>query len=82
MVISSLIIESKLDSLSAVAEALAALDGVEVHGTDAQTGRIVVTVEAENTEASHSTAAEMVHIPGVLNVNLIYANFEDENLNR
>ncbi len=82
MVISSLIVESKLDCVSAVAENAAAREGIEVHGIDPDTGRIVITIEAESTEASHALASELVQIPGVLNVNLIYANFEDENLNR
>ena len=43
-------------------------------------GKIVVTIEVAGISASHDTAASFVQIDGVLNVNLVVANFEDENL--
>ena len=42
--------------------------------------KIVVTIEAPSTGASHEVSSRMVAIPGVLNVNLVYVNFEDETL--
>lgn len=78
VVISSLVVEAALDAVEAVAEALAQFEGVEVH--EINDYKIVVTVEAPSTGASHKMASRFVEIPGVLNVNLIYVNFEDETL--
>lgn len=78
MAISSLIVEALPDSLDAVQERLAAYPGVEVHGADAQTGRIVVTIEAESIDASHELASSFIEIPNVWNVNLVYVSVEDE----
>ncbi len=76
LVISSLIVEAHPEAVSAVTEALAALEGVEVHEVNGY--KIVVTIEAPSTGASHEVSSRMVAIPGVLNVNLVYVNFEDE----
>lgn len=78
VVISSLVVEAVPDAVEAVAEALGALEGVEVH--EINDYKIVVTVEAASAGASHKMASRFVEIPGVLNVNLIYVNFEDETL--
>ena len=80
MVISSLVVEAFPEHAAAAAEELAKIEGVEVHGVDPDTGKIVVTIEAESVERSHDTAATFIEIDGVINVSLIYANFEDENL--
>ena len=80
MAISSLIVECFPQKTQYVAEQLATIKGVEVHGTDETAGKIVVTIEVPGISASHDTAASFVRIDGVLNVNLIVANFEDENL--
>lgn len=76
VVISSLVVEAKPEDVESVAKTLATFEGVEVHEVNGY--RIVVTVEAPSTGASHETASRFVQIPGVLNVNLIYVNFEDE----
>ncbi|WP_302963120.1 chaperone NapD [uncultured Adlercreutzia sp.] len=76
LVISSLIVEARPEAVPAVADALAALEGVEVHEVNGY--KIVVTIEAPSTGASHEVSSRMVSIPGVLNVNLVYVNFEDE----
>lgn len=76
VVISSLVVEAVPDSVESVAAALAAIEGVEVHEVNGY--KIVVTIEAPSTGASHQTSSRFVEIPGVLNVNLVYVNFEDE----
>ena len=77
MVISSLIVETIADSVDAVAQAVAAMEGVEVHEI-VDGYKIVITIEAETVDASHDIANSIVPITGVLNVNLIYVNFEDD----
>lgn len=78
VVISSLVVEARPESVDAVARALAAMEGVEVHEVNGY--KIVVTIEAPSTGASHGISSRFIQIPGVLNVNLVYVNFEDETL--
>lgn len=78
MAISSLIVDALPDSLDQVADALDAIEGVEVQGTDVSTGRIVVTLEAPSIDASHRIASSFINIPNVFNVNLVYVSVEDE----
>ena len=75
-VISSLIVETLPENMARVEEALAALDGVEIHGSE--NGKVVITIEKETTTASHDLANDVTKMDGVLAVNLIYANFEDD----
>lgn len=80
MAISSLIVECAPERTADVAAELALCDGVEVHGADADRGKVVVTIEADGVDASHDIASHFIDIESVRGVDLIYANFEDENL--
>ena len=80
MALSSLVVECKPQRTASVAQELAQIEGVEVHGIDEQAGKVVVTIEVPGIDASHDIAAGFIGIEGVWNVNLIVANFEDENL--
>ena len=75
-VISSLVIETVSDYTDGIAAWLAEMEGVEVHGIDGY--KIVITIEAETVDASHEIANSIVPITGVIGVNLIYLNFEDD----
>jgi len=76
VVISSLVVETVPGKTAAVAADLAAREGVEVHET--QGHKLVVTIEAATTGASHAVASGFAAVPGVTGVNLVYCNFEDE----
>ncbi len=76
MVISSLVVETVPDSTEAVAAQLPGFDGVEVH--DIVDYKVVITIERETVDESHAVANEIALVDGVLNVNLIYLNFEDD----
>lgn len=76
VVVSSLVVETVPQQTAAVAAALSALEGVEVHETVDY--KLVVTIEADSTFASHRIASSFVALPGVTGVNLVYCNFEDE----
>ena len=76
MVISSLVVETAPDYTAALAAKLIEYTGVEVHGTDGY--KIIITIEAETVDASHDLASEIALIEGVLNVHLVYLNFEDD----
>jgi len=76
MVISSLVVETAPDYTEAVAAQLPGFAGVEVHEVNGY--KIVITIEAETVDESHDTADELAQVQGVLNVSLIYLNFEDD----
>ena len=76
VVISSLVVEALPESVEAVSEALGKIEEVQVH--EVNDYKIVVTIEAASTTDSHAIASRFIEIPGVLNVNLVYVNFEDE----
>lgn len=82
MTISSLIVECAPEACDAVAAELSMRDGVEVHGIDAKQGKVVVTVEADGIDESHRIASDFVSIDMVRGVDLVYANFEDDNLGK
>lgn len=76
VVISSLVVNTVSDSTIEVAHALSAMQGVEVH--EVVESKLVVTLESETVDSSADVAAQFQEIPGVLSVNLIYVNFEDD----
>lgn len=80
MVISSLVVEAYPADAQRIAARLAETPGVEVCGVDAETGAIAVVLEAAGIDASHDTASGFAALQGVRGVNLVYADFEDENL--
>ena len=76
-VISSLVVETVPEYTAAVKAELEAIGGgVEVHGVEGR--NIVVTIEAETVDESHAIANGFIGITGVIGVNLIYVNFEDD----
>ena len=52
------------------------MEGVEVH--EVVESKLVVTLESETVDSSADVAAKFQDVPGVLSVNLIYVNFEDD----
>lgn len=76
VVVSSLVVDTLPPQTAAVAASLSAMEGVEVHETVDY--KLVVTIEADSTSASHRIASSFVAIPGVTGVGLVYCNFEDE----
>ncbi|HBT95394.1 MAG TPA: glutamate synthase [Coriobacteriia bacterium] len=76
MVISSLVVETFPDFTADIQKGLSEIDKVEVH--DVNDNKIVVTIEADSVDESHAIANSFVAFEGVVNVNLIYANFEDD----
>ena len=76
VVISSLVVETVSEYTQAVAEQLEGFDGVEVHGIDGY--KIVITIEAPTVDESQGIANSIVPLAGVIGVNLIYLNFEDD----
>ena len=75
-VISSLVVETMPDCTQSVAEKLSEIAGVEVHGIEGY--KVVITIEAETVDDSHEIASGLINLGGVIGVNLIYVNFEDD----
>lgn len=65
-----------LDNTRQVADELASRQGIEVHGIDGY--KIIITIEAPTVDESHDIANAIVPIVGVIGVDLIYLNFEDD----
>ena len=76
MVISSLVVETAPEYTDEVAQKLPEVNGVEVH--EVQGYKVVITIEADTVDESHDIANGLTSITGVLSVNLIYLNFEDD----
>lgn len=76
MVISSLVVECVQGYVDQVKSQLEAMDGVEVH--EVHDYKLVVTIEAETVDDSHDIANSFVPISGVIGVNLVYLNWEDD----
>jgi nitrate reductase NapD len=65
-----------LDYTQQVADELASRQGIEVHGIDGY--KIIITIEAPTVDESHAIANAIVPVVGVIGVDLIYLNFEDD----
>ena len=76
MVISSLVVECAQGFEEQVRAALVAIPGVEVH--EVHDYKLVATIEAETVDDSHDVANSFISITGVIGVNLIYLNWEDD----
>ena len=76
MVISSLVVECVQGYVDQVKSQLEAMDGVEVH--EVHDYKLVVTIEAETVDESHDIANSFVPLTGVIGVNLVYLNWEDD----
>ena len=73
--ISSLLVHARPASLPAVRAAVAALDGVEVHGASPQ-GKIVVTLETASEGGIVERLAAIREVAGVLSAALVFHQVE------
>jgi nitrate reductase NapD len=72
-----LVVVPAADTAVAVAE-LDALPGVEVHHTHPETGRIVVTIEAETVPDEVELLRRIKALPRVVLAEMVYHNFEED----
>lgn len=77
MNISGVVVRTLPEKIHAVEDILLNMEGVEVHGHN-DDGRMVVTIEQENTRESSDVILQMQNVPGVLSTMMIYHQFEDE----
>lgn len=76
MNISGVLVRTFPDGVLPVSAGLTKLPGVEVHGNHSD-GRIVVTVEQQETSQLADVITKMTELPGVLAASMIYHQFED-----
>ncbi|MCL2807663.1 MAG: chaperone NapD [Coriobacteriia bacterium] len=76
VVISSFLASTIKGQTDAVAEAISHISGVEVHETHNTT--LVLTIEAPTIQESTKIATEVNLTEGVITLQMIFANFEDD----
>ena len=76
MNIAGVVIHAHPDSVSAVQEAMLAMNGVEIHAIK-EDGRIVVTVEEDGYRETSDTVLSLHQIEGVLSASLVYQHSEE-----
>lgn len=77
MHISGVLVHAKPEHLAAVLDGVSRIEGLEVHATG-EDGKIVVTVENENEQASGQVFELINQLPGVLSATMIYHHFEPD----
>ena len=75
MHISGAVVQTKPDRREDVSRTLAVMPGVEVHIDDLR-GRLIVTVEGQDSNALVDTLTRVGDIDGVLSVAPVYHHFE------
>lgn len=70
--IAGVVVRSRPMDLARVAGRLAGLPGVDVHHIEASTGRVVITLEADQEDRDQAQLERVRQDPGVLSAELIY----------
>lgn len=76
--LSGILVIVPVSAIAGTIEALRNLPGVDVHHTDAATGRIVVTLEAETVAAEVEGLKRIKALPRVILAEMVYHHFEDD----
>lgn len=76
MPVSGIVLTCAAGNADAVAQRIAALPGVEVHGVQPD-GRIVAVVEADTVDGEVKLVSDLHEIDGVVSVQVAYHNFEE-----
>lgn len=77
MNISSALVHAHPTNATAVAQRLAALPGVEVHGISPE-GKLIVTIESDDDDSTLATYTRIGQLEGVLAAAMIYNQTESE----
>lgn len=75
--VSSLVVHSRPERQEEVKAAVGAIPGVEIHGTDDQHGKLVVTAEGRSEAAIVDCIDHINRIDGILSAVLVYHHSED-----
>lgn len=77
MNISGVLLHAFPENTEGVKQQLLEIPGVEVHAISDE-GRLVVTVEEDDTGMMADTVMSLQNIPGVLSASMIYHHFEED----
>ncbi len=78
MNISGIAVRTRPESVELVAQALSAIEGVEVHAADVGSGKLVVTLEAPTVGAEVEGFKRIRALPHVIAADLVQHYFEDD----
>lgn len=78
MNVSGIVVQTAPASLASVIEQLNAVAGVDVHQIDQTGGRLVATIEAEDTGAEVSTLKAIKRLASVAVAELVYHRFDED----
>ena len=78
MNISGILVITPPEELTNTCDRLSALEGVDIHFVDEQTGRIVITQEAESIKAEVDGLKRIRALPHIILAEMSYHNFEDD----
>jgi nitrate reductase NapD len=70
--IASLVVYSAREHMQGIAGEVSAIENAEVHGASLDTGKLVVTLEADSAGALMAQVQQIQHIGGVLCAALVY----------
>ncbi len=78
MNISGILVVAGPGRLDTVKEQLGRLEGVDVHQHDPASGRIIVTLEAEDVSGEVEGLKRIKALPGIVLAEMVYHYFEDD----
>ncbi|MDR2016279.1 MAG: chaperone NapD [Burkholderiales bacterium] len=78
MNLSGILVVAVPERCEEVAEALAAMPGIDVYQKDPATGKIIVVQEASSIEDEANSARALQQVPGVISVNMVYHYFAED----
>ena len=77
MIVSGILVQSTRDQLPAVRRAVDGLPWADAYNADPN-GRLIVTIEADDSETALERLKELKRLPGVLAAEMVIHCFEDE----
>jgi nitrate reductase NapD len=81
MNISGILVVTAPDNMDATVERLQQMEGIDVHHTDAPTGRIIITQEAETIHDEVDGLKKIRTLPGIILAEMSYHHFEEDHTN-
>ncbi len=74
----SLIVQVKPENISKVSEALCALPGTEIPGVNENEGKLIVVMQADNSDVLFAQIESTRDLAGVLAVSLVYHQQDEQ----
>ena len=75
---SGILVMARPENIPSVSKALDTLEGVEVFQQDADAGRVIAVLEADNIKAETDILQSIKKLPGVAAAEMVYHYFEDD----